>query len=309
MKKLLMLSALFIGTSGWDPHGNAASQTAPAQPPRLEFPLWTGDAPGALGKEAKDIPTLTPYFAPAGKATKAAIIICPGGGYFSLAPHEGFHYALWLNEQGIAGFVLKYRLGSGGYRHPAMMQDLQRAIRYVRSNAEKWNLDPNRIGVMGSSAGGHLAATALTHFDAGEQGATDPIDRVSSRPNLGILCYPVITMGADTHAGSMHNLLGDKPDPNLVTLLSNEKQVTRDTPPVFLFHTFEDSTVKVENTLEFAVALRRSGVPFALHIYTKGNHGMGLGSAQWDPGNRHEWTIECALWLKEQRFGAGASRN
>jgi len=131
--------------------------------------------------------------------------------------------------------VLKYRLGSGGYRHPAMMQDVQRAIRYVRSNAEKWNLDPNRIGVMGSSAGGHLAATALTHFDAGEQGAADPIDRVSSRPNLGILCYPVITMGPDTHSGSRQNLLGDKPDPNLVTLLSNEKQVTRDTPPVSSF--------------------------------------------------------------------------
>jgi acetyl esterase/lipase len=309
MKKFLMLAVLFIGISGWDSHGVPASQTAPAQPPRLEFPLWTGDAPGTLGKEAKDIPTLTPYFAPAGKATKAAIIICPGGGYYSLAPHEGFHYALWLNEQGIAGFVLKYRLGSGGYRHPAMMQDVQRAIRYVRSNAEKWNLDPNRIGVMGSSAGGHLAATALTHFDAGEQAAADPIDRVSSKPNLGILCYPVITMGADTHAGSMHNLLGDKPDPNLIILLSNEKQVTRDTPPVFLFHTFEDSTVKVENTLEFAAALRRSGVPFALHIYTKGSHGMGLGSAQWDPGNRHEWTFECALWLKEQRFGAGAARN
>jgi acetyl esterase/lipase len=309
MKKLLMFAVLVTGIVGWESHGNAPSQPSPAQPPRLEFPLWTGDAPGALGKEAKDIPALTPYFAPAGKATGASIVICPGGGYFSLAPHEGFHYALWLNEQGIAGFVLKYRLGSGGYRHPAMMQDVQRAIRYVRANAEKWKLDPNRIGVMGSSAGGHLAATALTHFDAGEQGAADPIDRVSSRPNLGILCYPVITMGADTHIGSKQNLLGDKPDPGLVALLSNEKQVTRDTPPVFLFHTFEDPTVKVENTLEFAAALRRSGVPFALHIYTKGNHGMGLGSAQWDPGNRHEWTTECALWLKEQKFGAGASRN
>jgi acetyl esterase/lipase len=306
MKKFLVLLALGIGISAWNPQGNAIPQTAPVQPPRQEFPLWTVDAPGALGKEAKDIPTLTPYFAPAGKATGAVFIICPGGGYFSLAPHEGFHYALWLNEQGIAGFVLKYRLGSGGYRHPAMMQDAQRAIRYVRANAEKWNLDPNRIGVMGSSAGGHLAATALTHFDAGNPGAVDPIDRVSSRPNLGILCYPVITMGADTHSGSKRNLLGDNPDPSLVALLSNEKQVTRDTPQVFIFHTFEDSAVKVENTMEFAAALRRAGVPFALHIYTKGNHGMGLGGAQWDPGNRHEWTFECALWLKEQGFGNGA---
>jgi acetyl esterase/lipase len=309
MTKLLMLAVLLIGIIGWEGRGGAPSQTAPAQPPRLEFPLWTGDAPGALGKEPKDIPTLTPYFAPAGKATGAAVIICPGGGYFSLAPHEGLHYALWLNEQGIAGFVLKYRLGSGGDRHPAMMHDVQRAIRYVRSNAEKWKLDPNRIGIMGSSAGGHLAATALTHFDAGEQSAADPIDRVSSRPSLGILCYPVITMGADTHIGSRQNLLGDKPDPSLIALLSNEKQVTRDTPPVFIFHTFEDSAVKVENSLEFAAALRRAGVPFALHIYTKGNHGMGLGSGQWDPGSRHEWTNECALWLKEQKFGAGISRN
>jgi acetyl esterase/lipase len=298
---LAVIGSLYLQQS----HG---AQTAPP-PPRMEFPLWTNDAPGALGKEAKDIPTLTPYFAPPGKATGASFIICPGGGYASLAPHEGIHYALWLNEQGISGFVLKYRLGSGGYRHPAMMLDVQRALRYVRANAEKWNLDPNKIGVMGSSAGGHLAATALTHFDSGDAAASDPIDRVSSRPNLGILCYPVITMGPDTHSGSRQNLLGNNPDPGLVELLSNEKQVTASTPPVFIFHTFEDSTVKVENTLQFAAALRRNGVPFALHIYTKGGHGMGLGSAQWDPGSRHPWTRECSLWLKERGFGAGLPAN
>jgi acetyl esterase/lipase len=286
----------------------AAQATAPAQPPRIEFPLWTGDAPGALGKEPKDIPTLTPYFAPPAKATGAAFIICSGGSYATLAPHEGVHYALWLNEHGITGFVLKYRLGSGGYRHPAMMQDVLRAIRYVRANAEKWRLDPNRVGVMGSSAGGHLASTALTHFDAGEPAAADLIDRVSSRPSLGILCYPVITMGPDTHSGSKRNLLGDSPDPGLVEFLSNEKRVTKDTPPTFIFHTFEDTAVKVENAMEFAAALRRNGVPFSLHIYPKGGHGMGLGGAQWDPANRHPWTIECALWLKEQGFGTGPVR-
>jgi acetyl esterase/lipase len=286
----------------------AMSQTAQAQLPRMEFPLWTGDAPGALGKEAKDIPTLTPYFAPPGKSTGASIIICPGGGYAALAPHEGFQYAIWLNEQGVSAFVLKYRLGSGGYRHPAMMKDVQRAIRHVRANAAKWDLDPNRIGVMGSSAGGHLAATALTHFDAGDPAAADPVDRVSSKPNLGILCYAVITMGANTHSGSKANLLGDNPDPALVDLLSNEKQVTRETPPVFIFHTFEDTAVKVENALDFASALRRNGVPFELHIYPKGAHGMGLGSAQWDPGSRHPWTNACALWLKERGFGNGISR-
>jgi acetyl esterase/lipase len=283
----------------------SAFPQTPSAPPRTEFPLWNGDAPGALGKDAKDIPTLTPYFAPAGTATGASIVICPGGGYSNLAPHEGFHYALWLNEQGVTAFVLKYRLGSNGYRHPAEMQDVQRAIRYVRANGQKWNLDPNKVGVMGSSAGGHLASTALTHFDSGNPEAADPIDRVSSRPSLGILCYPVITMGPDTHSGSKRFLLGDNPDPALVELLSNEKQVKDDTPPVFLFHTFEDTAVKVENTMNFAAALKSHNVPFELHIYTKGGHGMGLGSGQWDPANRHPWTIECTRWLKEQNFGVG----
>ncbi|HTY61313.1 MAG TPA: alpha/beta hydrolase [Acidobacteriota bacterium] len=309
MRKLFVLAVVLAAIIPLGVRQSRSAQNAPAQIPRLEFPLWPNGAPGALGKDAKDIPTLTPYFAPPGKATGASIVICPGGGYAALAPHEGFHYALWLNEQGITAFVLKYRLGSDGYRHPAMMLDVQRAIRYVRANAPKWNLDPNRIGVMGSSAGGHLASTALTHFDAGDPNASDPIDRVSSRPNLGILCYPVITMGENTHAGSRHYLLGDNPDPKLIELLSNEKQVTKDTPPVFIFHTFEDSAVKVENTMEFAAALKRNGVPFSLHIYPKGPHGMGLGTAQWDPSNRHPWTYECSLWLKEQGYGNGALKN
>ena len=271
--------------------------------PRDAFPLWPDGAPGALGKEDKDIPTLTPYFANPAMATGAAIVICPGGGYGGLAPHEGFQYALWLNEQGITGFVLKYRLGSGGYRHPAMLQDAARAVRYVRANAEKWKLDSKRIGVMGSSAGGHLASTILTHFDAGDANAKDLIDRISSRPDLGILCYAVISMGPLTHAGSKKNLLGPDPSPELVELLSNEKQVTRETPPCFVWHTWEDSAVKVENALEFAAALRRNSVPFSLHIYPKGRHGLGLGTGQWDPASRLPWTTECALWLKEQGFG------
>jgi acetyl esterase/lipase len=309
MKKFLVLAVLVATVIFFGIRQSRSAQNAPAQLPRLEFALWPNGAPGALGKDAKDIPTLTPYFAPPGKATGASFVICPGGGYEHLAPHEGFHYALWLNEQGITAFVLKYRLGSDGYRHPAMMLDVQRAIRYVRANAQRWNLDPNRIGVMGSSAGGHLASTALTHFDAGDPNASDPADRVSSRPNLGILCYPVITMGEDTHAGSRRSLLGDNPDPKLVELLSNEKQVTGNTPPVFIYHTFEDSTVKVENTMEFAAALKRNGVPFSLHIYPKGPHGIGLGTAQWDPANRHPWTYECSLWLKAQGYGNGSSRN
>ena len=210
------------------------------------FPLWPGVTPGALGTADKDIPTLTPVLPEPQKATGAAIVICPGGGYGGLAPHEGEQYARWLNELGIAGFVLKYRLGSAGYRHPVMLQDAARAVRLVRSKAEVFKIDPKRVGIMGSSAGGHLASTLLTHFDAGLSGATDPVDQLSSRPDLGILCYAVITMGQFTHQGSKRNLLGQDPSADLVRDLSNELQVTKATPPCFVWHTCEDAAVPVE---------------------------------------------------------------
>jgi acetyl esterase/lipase len=267
---------------------------------QTSFPLWPEGAPGALGKSSNDIPTLTVFLPPTDKATGAAMVICPGGGYGHLADHEGSHYARWLNEQGIAGFVLKYRLGNAGYRHPAMLQDASRALRTVRARAEEWKLDTKRIGIIGSSAGGHLASTLLTHFDAGKPDATDPIERVSSRPDLGILCYPVITMGELTHGGSKKNLLGDNPSPELLRELSNELQVTKDTPPCFLFHTFEDKGVPVENSLNFAASLRKAGVPCELHIYEHGAHGLGLGSRVYGGGERHPWTTECARWLKER---------
>lgn len=283
--------------------GAAAGALAQApNPPRDPFPLWAQGAPGALGKEEKDIPTLTPYFANPGKASGASVVVCPGGGYGGLAPHEGRDYAMWLNELGITAFVLKYRLGSGGYRHPVMLNDAARAVRYVRSKAGGWGLDPKRVAIMGSSAGGHLASTLLTHFDAGDPNAQDPIERQSSRPDLGILCYPVVTMGEKTHAGSKRNLLGEAPSPELVRLLSNELQVSKDTPPTFLFHTAEDKAVVVDNSLLFAAALAKHGVPFALHVYPKGPHGIGLGTRQWDPAERHPWTTQCAFWLKEQNF-------
>ena len=266
------------------------------------FPLWPDGVPGALGKDSKDIPTLTPFLPPAEKASGAAIVICPGGGYGGLADHEGSQYARWLNEQGIAGFVLKYRLGSAGYRHPAMLQDAARALRIVRSRAEEWKLDPKRIGIMGSSAGGHLASTLVTHFDAGKPDATDPIERASSRPDLGILCYPVISMGANTHQGSKNNLLGKDPSPELVRDLSNELQVTKDTPPCFLWHTWEDKGVKIENALSFANALQAAGVRFDLHVYERGPHGLGLGTRDWQPEKRHPWTRDCEFWLKERGF-------
>ncbi len=263
--------------------------------------LWDGDAPGSLGQEEKDIPTLTPYLPATGTGTGGAIVICPGGGYGGLAGHEGADYALFLNQQGIAGFVLKYRLGSGGYRHPVMLQDVSRAIRLVRARAAEWKVDAKRVGVMGSSAGGHLASTAVTHFDEGKAEAADPVERESSRPDLGILCYPVISMGKHTHQGSKNNLLGGKPAAELVWLLSNELQVTPRTPPCFVWHTWEDPVVDVENALEFAGALRKAGVPFDLHIYERGPHGIGLGDKA-PYQNVHPWVRDLEFWLKQRGF-------
>lgn len=270
---------------------------APLEP----IPLWPNGAPGALGTAEPDIPTLTAFLPEADKATGAAIVICPGGGYGGLAAHEGAGYAEWLADHGIAGIVLKYRLGSKGYRHPAMLNDAARGVRLARSKAAEWKIDPKRVGIMGSSAGGHLASTLLTHFDAGKADDADPIERLSSRPDIGILCYAVITMGPNTHGGSKKNLLGENPAPELIELLSNEKQVTKGTPPTFIWHTWEDGAVKVENSLDFAAAMRKAGVPFDLHVYQKGGHGMGLGGGR-AGGPLHPWAEDCLFWLKAQGF-------
>jgi acetyl esterase/lipase len=288
--KFLFALTLMVGTTLMLP--------AEIQPP---VPLWPQGAPGALGTNANDVPTLTAYVPEGTNANGAAMVICPGGGYAALAPHEGRDYALWLNQHGVAGFVLKYRLGSSGYRHPAMLQDAARAVRMVRANAAAWHIDPRRVGIMGSSAGGHLASTLMTHFDLGDTNATDPIERESSRPDIGILCYPVITMGEFTHAGSRKNLLGSNPPPALVKLLSNELQVTRDTPPCFLWQTFDDQAVPVENSLLFAVALRQAGVPFDLHIYQHGRHGLGLDDKP-PFDHPHPWAADCLFWLKARGF-------
>jgi acetyl esterase/lipase len=265
------------------------------------FPLWADGAPGALGESSNDIPTLTVYLPEPGKANGAAMVICPGGGYAHLAPHEGKDYARWLNESGITCFVLKYRLGPA-YHHPAMLQDAARAVRTVRARATEWGIDTKRVGIMGSSAGGHLASTLLTHFAAGQSNAVDVIERESSRPDVGILCYAVINLGEFRHGGSRDNLLGTNPPPELVQLLSNELQVTSNTPPCFVWSTEEDKTVPVENSMMFAAALRKNKVPFDLHIYQKGGHGMGLGSRDWNSDKRHPWTRDCEYWLKVQGF-------
>lgn len=296
--KTITLQRVLSGADSWNPKTGTASftnMTASAQTPIV---LWPDGAPGAVGKEPVDIPTLTPYFPLKEKATGAAVIVCPGGGYDHLAAHEGAPVAEWLNSIGITAFVLKYRLGPR-YHHPAPLQDAARAMRTIRARAAEWKLDPERVGILGFSAGGHLAATIATHFDSGKTDAGDPIERVSSRPNLLILLYPVITMREKTHAGSKKNLLGENPSPQLVALLSNEEQITKETPPTFLVHTMTDTAVPVDNSLMFAAALRKAGVPFELHIYERGPHGFGLGGN--DP-ILSTWPARCADWLRIHGF-------
>ena len=267
--------------------------------PSTPFPLWSSAAPGALGTAAHDIPTLSAYLPAPGKANGASMLVLPGGAYWGLADHEGKGYAEWFAENGVTAYVLQYRLGAHGYRHPVMLNDAARALRTVRSWARRDGLDPARVGVIGSSAGGHLASTLLTHFDAGQAGAADAIERESSRPDLGILCYPVISLGEHTHQGSKKNLLGENPPAELVARLSTELQVTADTPPCFLWHTGEDNGVVVENSLLFAAALRRARVPFDLHVYEKGGHGLGLPAASKDAP---PWDADCLYWLGQRGF-------
>ena len=279
---------------------------------RSPIPLWPDGAPGALGTTTNDIPTLTPYLPDATNTTGlplqsdaapgAAMVICPGGAYAGLAAHEGNDYALWLNQHGITCFVLKYRLGSHGYHYPVEFQDVTRAVRWVRAHAADYKIEPHRVGIMGSSAGGHLSSMVLTHFDSGDTNSPDPVERQNSRPNLGILCYPVITMGEFTHGGSRNALLGTNRSPDLVKYLSSELQVTSNTPPCFIWQTFEDRTVSVENSLLFAEALRKNHVPFDLHIYQKGAHGLGLGDRT--PPFEHPlpWAADCLFWLTAQGF-------
>jgi acetyl esterase/lipase len=257
--------------------------------------LWEAAAPGAQGDAAADIPTLT-YYAAYGRTSGTAVIVAPGGGYGNLAMnHEGRQVANWYNAQGVAAFVLKYRLGPT-YRHPIELGDAQRAVRMVRARAAEFGVQPDRIGIMGFSAGGHLASTVATHFDAGSPTATDPIDRVSSRPDFVVLAYPVVVSAAPyAHQGSFRNLLGESPDPALLENLSNDRQVTKDTPPTFLFHTNADTTVPAENSVMFYLALRKAGVPAELHIFQPGAHGVGL--AMNDPV-LDAWPPLLSTWLR-----------
>jgi acetyl esterase/lipase len=273
----------------------AAQQPLPIQDGQV-IPLWSGKAPGALGTDTTDIPAMMVFLPRNVAPNTPAIIICPGGSYQRLASnHEGRQVANYLNSMGIAAFVLRYRLGPK-YQHPIELGDVQRAIRLVRSQASAWHLDPARIGIMGFSAGGHLAMSASTHFDNGSANAADPIDRTPSRPDIAILGYPVISMTEPwTHAGSRTALLGANPDPQVAASLSGEKAVTKDTPPTFIFQTNEDVTVPAENAIHYFLALRRAGVPAEMHVFERGAHGLGLANA--DPA-LSEWSKLLANWLR-----------
>ena len=284
--------------------GLAGQSRIPAGPkPDL---LWPGGAPGAQGDQDSDKPAITPYLVPEGRGTGTAVVVCPGGGYGALAmDHEGDQVARWLNSIGVAAFVLRYRLGPK-YHHPIELGDAQRAIRTVRAKATEFRVMPDRIGIMGFSAGGHLASTAGTHFDSGNAGAPDPIDRVSSRPDFLILGYPVISFTTPyTHRGSLRNLLGDNPDSKLVESLSNELQVTAQTPPTFLFHTNADTGVPAENSVLFYMALRKAGVPAEMHIYELGPHGVGLAPTD---EALSTWPARLADWLRVRGLLNGGAR-
>ncbi len=268
-------------------------------PPSSAIPIWDGTPPGFQPEFDQPYPTLTPYRV-AKNLPSSAVVVLPGGGYTHKAAHEAEPVARWLNTLGISAFVLDYRVAP--YRHPIPYLDARRAIQLVRSCASEWAIDPQRVGVLGFSAGGHLASTTGTHFD-------DPLDpfyasdiapdRFSSRPDAMILCYPVITFGEHRHQGCVDNLLGLQPQTALLDLLSNEKHVSDQTPPAFVWHTADDPSVPVQNSLLFAQSLAKHNVPFELHIFEHGRHGVGL--ADGDP-YAGPWTELCARWLKNRGF-------
>lgn len=299
MKRFLRITlSMWLVTFGVSSVFSQRPSVAPPKPAASQepqtFPLWENGAPGALGHEDSDIPTLTYY--PSTRAIPTAVIVAPGGGYRALAMnHEGRQIANWLNAMGISAFVLKYRLGPR-YHHPIELGDAQRAIRWVRTRAAEYGVKPDRIGMMGFSAGGHLTSTAETHFDNGNPNAPDPVDRASSRPDFAILGYAVISFTAPySHRGSAQSLLGDSPDLKLLEDLSNDQHVTSETPPTFLFSTSEDTTVPSENSVAFYLALHKAHVSAELHIFQHGPHGVGLDLG--DPA-LGEWPTLLIHWLR-----------
>ena len=290
-----------LACAGTQPAPSIATNTAQARPlvarAQAAIPLWANGAPNALGTADVDRPIITPYLPPEGTANGTAVVILPGGGYSHLSMEkEGSDVANWLAGTGVTAFVVRYRLGPT-YHHPVELGDAQRGIRIVRSRAAEWGIDPRRIGVIGFSAGGHLASTAGTHYDAGNNASSDPVEHASSRPDFMLLLYPVITLrdSAFVHRGSRVSLLGNAPDDALLRLLSNELQVTRDTPPTFLVHSTDDRVVPVENSILFYEALKANGVPAEMHIYEYGGHGFGLAPNDATLGS---WTTLAEAWIR-----------
>ena len=308
-----------LGSVAWgETKSDDGPQTAQPAPPSEQaiwpHPAGVKDLPAEIttergkdGKHDRSItnvtqPTITVYL-PAEQSMTAAAIICPGGGYHGLAiDKEGHDVARWLNSIGVAGIVLKYRMPHPEISRdekPWPVQDVERAIRLVRSRAAEWKIDPKRVGIIGFSAGGHLASTAGTHFEAGQADAVDPVERFSTRPDFMILAYPVITFRDPIgHRGSRAALLGAQPDAGLIALYSNDEQVTAETPPTFLVHARDDA-VKVENSLRFAEALEKAHVPHELAVFDKGGHGFGLGVKG---GEVATWPERCAEWMKRMRL-------
>ncbi|MGL4462011.1 MAG: alpha/beta hydrolase [Planctomycetia bacterium] len=276
--------------------------------------LWPAGAPGAVGSAAEQtdldkpaVAVLSPAALPnAVLNAGTAVVVCPGGGYGVLAMgHEGVDVARWLAGRGVVAVVLRYRLAPR-YQHPSPLQDVQRALRWTRANAERLGVKEDRVGVWGFSAGGHLASTVSTHFDEGTADAPDPVDRKSCRPDFAVLAYPVISLAQPfTHAGSRRNLLGEKPDPALVESLSNDTQVTSRTPPTFLFHTGEDKAVPPENSIAYYSALRKAGVPAEMHIYQSGVHGVGLAAAN---PLLADWPDRLRNWMTSRNLLSPSSR-
>ena len=274
----------------------------PANPPRdLEpVPLWPNGAPGAKGNTAADIPTLIPYLLE-GRENRPAVVICPGGGYGGLAmSHEGHEIAAWLNRNGIHAFICNYRHRGKGYGHPYPLMDAQRAIRIVRGNSTKWKVEPDRVGILGFSAGGHLASSSATHDSIGKLDASDPLNGLECRPDFAVLCYAVIGFGKSyTHRGSQRNLLGKNPAPDLIRFYSNENRVDKKTCPTFLWHTAEDRSVPAENSVRYFLQCQKHGVPSSLHVFEKGRHGIGLAKST--PAAR-KWPDLCISWLSASGF-------
>ncbi len=305
--------------AGWALVSVALALSAYAAEP-LVLPVWPDRDAGTLASEeqVKDIPkgvlnkdlpnrfisnvkwpTMTVHLPEPEKASGAAVVICPGGGYGGVAIDlEGHDVARWLNTLGVAGLVLKYRMPRPAESKDALpypLQDAQRAIRTCRARAAVWRIDPAKVGILGFSAGGHLASTAATHHDAGKPGAADPVERQGCRPDFAILVYPVVSLVEPfTHAGSRNNLLGKDADRARLETYSNELQVDAQTPPTFLVHA-KDDPVKVENSQAFAKALEKAGVPHVLQLYDKGGHGFGLGV---HGGDVAQWPARCAEWMK-----------